>query len=174
MVARKKCIYFCYVYTAASTSRTPADSSTSAQETAMLKSLQDATPIPSFLHIFASLGGLALIAEHLPIVYHDAPRQASSDDARRDRQSDKWADNVNMVWQLSQAANETWAPMEPVVEEMEVSISIAAQIEYVPSSFPTLSSVNGAFPYRSECSRLSKWMVSECLVICRGFYLLKV
>ena len=51
-------------------------------------------------------------------MYHDVPRQGGADDSRRDRQSDKWADNVGFAWH---AASETWAPMEPVVEEMEVS-----------------------------------------------------
>ncbi len=83
-----------------------------------MKSLLESPAIPSFLHVFASLGGLALIAEHLPIVYHDVPRAGGAEESRRDRQSDKWADNVGFAWH---AASETWAPMEAVVEEMEVS-----------------------------------------------------
>ena len=35
--------------------------------------LLDTTPISSFLEVFARLGGLALIAEHLPQLYQETP-----------------------------------------------------------------------------------------------------
>ncbi|XP_033127778.1 baculoviral IAP repeat-containing protein 6-like isoform X2 [Anneissia japonica] len=35
--------------------------------------LLDTPAIPSFLHVFASMGGLALIAEHLPMLYSETP-----------------------------------------------------------------------------------------------------
>ncbi|XP_033629629.1 baculoviral IAP repeat-containing protein 6-like isoform X3 [Asterias rubens] len=65
----------CATTSSASTSTSTGLPSMSENGTTPDKSLLlDSTPMPSFLHVFASLGGLALIAEHLPIVYHDIPR----------------------------------------------------------------------------------------------------
>lgn len=67
-------VIFSYLYPSsgrneASTSANSLDSDQHIPEEVLL----DTPPISSFLEVFARLGGLALIAEHLPQLYQDAP-----------------------------------------------------------------------------------------------------
>ncbi|XP_038074812.1 baculoviral IAP repeat-containing protein 6-like [Patiria miniata] len=81
--------------------------------------LLDSTPVPSFLHVFASLGGLALIAEHLPIVYHDIPRQVVGTTARH---SEKNGEGGMMAWHSS--TPEHWgSASQGIVEEEDPAFS---------------------------------------------------
>lgn len=46
--------------------------------------LLDTASFPSALQVFASVGGLALLAEHLPLLYPEVTRQVSPPDLGRD------------------------------------------------------------------------------------------
>ena len=70
--------------------------------------------MPSFLHVFASLGGLALIAEHLPIVYHDIPRHVIG---ASNSQSEKNGEGGVMSWHSN--TPEHWGS-QGIVEEEDV------------------------------------------------------
>ena len=72
--------------------------------------------MPSFLHVFASLGGLALIAEHLPIVYHDIPRHVVG---AGNGHSEKNGEGGVFSWQSS---TEQWGVASQGIEDEDVSL----------------------------------------------------
>ncbi|XP_022103700.1 LOW QUALITY PROTEIN: baculoviral IAP repeat-containing protein 6-like [Acanthaster planci] len=91
--------------------------------------LLDSPPMPSFLHVFASLGGLALIAEHLPIVYHDIPRQAAGTTSRH---SEKNEEGGMMAWHSS--TPEHWgSAAQGIVEEEDPAFSHTGMEPPAPS-----------------------------------------
>lgn len=47
-------------------------------ESSLQQALMDTPTVPSFLQVFAGLGGLALLAEHLPHAYHQMAFDQSS------------------------------------------------------------------------------------------------
>ncbi|XP_067680641.1 baculoviral IAP repeat-containing protein 6-like isoform X2 [Haliotis asinina] len=67
---------------------------------------------PSALQVFASVGGLALLAEHLPLLYPEITRQAASPEATTDNNN---VSDIGQDWVTVESSDEFYDPyVEPV------------------------------------------------------------
>ena len=70
--------------------------------------LLDTPAFPSALHVFAGVGGLALLAEHLPLLYPEVTRQVTPLDSSKDGGSG--------------GGNPDWVAVESAEDIYEVSV----------------------------------------------------
>lgn len=70
------------------------------------QALTTVTPFLTSLQVFASVGGLALLAEHLPLLYPEVSRQSVMQESGLD----------HMIKNMSLAAEE-WSMIEPFPED---------------------------------------------------------
>lgn len=72
--------------------------------------LLDTLPFQSALHVFASVGGLALLAEHLPLLYPEVTRQVTPPEVTRE------------VGSSSTGIGHDWVTLEANEDMYEVSL----------------------------------------------------
>ena len=72
--------------------------------------LLDTAPFQSALHVFASVGGLALLAEHLPLLYPEVTRQVTPPEVTRE------------VGSSSAGIGHDWVTLEANEDMYEVSL----------------------------------------------------
>ncbi|XP_062579414.1 baculoviral IAP repeat-containing protein 6-like [Saccostrea cucullata] len=94
------------------------------------QALTTVSPFPTSLQVFASVGGLALLAEHLPLLYPEVSRQSIMQESGLD----------NMIKNMSIA--EEWSMIEPFPEDFyehyELSQPLVAKTSNPPVALPTI------------------------------------
>ena len=99
----------------------------------------DTPAFPSALQVFASVGGLALLAEHLPLLYPEVTRQVTPPAGAADHHSTQ--SNIGSDW--------------VTVESSDFSFEVCPHIFFSEFSFQTTIHATNLFPPATNSDFLS-------------------